>query len=53
MDGYVPAVKTLPPNHRITVGPFACTALPQDGIDCSAPTGEFRFENGVLAKEGG
>ena len=49
-EGGLPANKTLLPNHRITVGGISCTALGDGGIDCSAPTGGFRFENGVLTK---
>lgn len=49
-EGGPPSNKTLLPNHRITVGDFSCTALDGGGIDCSAPTGGFRFEGGVLTK---
>ena len=35
-------------NRRITVGEFSCTTLPGDGVECSAPTGGFRIEGGVL-----
>lgn len=53
-EGGAMPVNVLPPDHRITIGPFSCVALPLDGIDCSAPTGGFRFENGVLSRrEGG
>ncbi len=43
---------TLLPNHRITVGPFSCTALSGGGIDCQGPSGGFRFADGVLTKRG-
>ena len=40
--------KRMMPNRRITVGKIACTTLPNDGVDCIAPTGRFRIEHGVL-----
>lgn len=39
----------MPPNHRITVGDVSCTTLPDNGVECTAPTGGFRIEDGVLA----
>jgi len=41
--------RLMQPNNRITVGPFSCTTLPGNGVECSAPTGGFRIEDGVLA----
>lgn len=43
-------IKTLLPNHRITVGDFTCTSLTGGGVDCEAPTGGFTFAGGVLTK---
>ncbi len=47
--------KGLPimPDRRITVGEFACTTLPKQGVECTAPTGGFRIEEGVLVRRDG
>lgn len=51
-EGGPQTAKTLLPNHRITVGAFSCTALTGGGITCEAPTGGFKFADGVLTKHG-
>ncbi|MFL0278259.1 serine/threonine-protein kinase [Mycobacterium sp. SMC-19] len=51
-EGGPQTAKALLPNHRITVGPFSCTALHGGGIDCEAPTGGFSFANEVLTARG-
>lgn len=43
------STRAMPPNHRITVGDVSCTTLPDNGVECTAPTGGFRIEDGVLA----
>ena len=48
-EGGIIRGRTMPPNHRITVGDISCTTLPDNGVECSAPTGRFRIEDGVLA----
>lgn len=45
--------KAMSPNHRITVGDVSCTTLPDNGVECTAPTGEFRIENGALVSTSG
>ena len=45
--------KRMMPNHRITVGEFSCTTLPGNGVECTAPTGGFRIEDGVLTSRTG
>ena len=42
--------KLMPPNHRITVGDVTCTTLPNNGVECTAPTGEFRIEDGAVVE---
>ncbi len=42
--------KPMPPNHRITVGKVSCTTLPGNGVECSAPTGGFRIEDGAVVE---
>ncbi|MCV7007432.1 serine/threonine-protein kinase [Mycobacterium gordonae] len=49
-EGWPPGGKVLPPMSRIEVGDYSCTSLPKGGIDCSGPTGGFRFEDGTLTK---
>lgn len=51
-EGGPQTAKALLPNHRITVGPFSCTALHGGGIDCEAPTGGFTFIDDVLTTRG-
>lgn len=51
-EGGRPTARTLLPNHRISVNGFSCTALAGGGIDCQAPTGGFRFIDGVLTTRG-
>ena len=43
--------RTMPPNHRIKVGEISCTTLPDNGVECSAPTGRFRIEDGALVEQ--
>lgn len=43
----------LSPYRRITVGEFSCTALPGNGVECTAPTGGFRIVDGVLTSRTG
>ena len=45
--------KRMMPNHRITVGEFSCTTLPGNGVECTAATGGFRIEDGVLTSRTG
>lgn len=47
-EGGVDRGKPMPPNHRITVGEVSCTTLPGNGVECTAPTGGFRIEDGVV-----
>ena len=49
-EGGVDKGKPMPPNHRITVGEVSCTTLPDNGVECSAPTGGFRIEDGALVE---
>ena len=34
----------------ITVGKVSCTTLPGNGVECSAPTGGFRIEDGAVVE---
>ncbi|MFM9107686.1 MAG: serine/threonine-protein kinase [Chloroflexota bacterium] len=43
----------LAPHRRITVGAFSCTALPGNGVECTAPTGGFRIVDGAVTSQTG
>lgn len=51
-EGGPPGAQPLAPNHRITMGDLSCTALPDDGIDCTGPTAGFRVEGDVVTQRG-
>jgi hypothetical protein len=40
----------MAPDKRITVGEFSCTTLADNGVECTAPTGGFRIEDGLLVR---
>uniref|UniRef100_UPI0024569FA1 hypothetical protein n=1 Tax=Nocardia farcinica TaxID=37329 RepID=UPI0024569FA1 len=44
--------RELPPNSRIRVGDIECTALPDNGFDCTTPDAAFRLHDNTLTARG-
>lgn len=51
-EGGSTTAKRLAPDHRVTIDGFSCTALTNDGIECSSGAAGFKVVGGTLTRSG-